>query len=169
MDHARQITAEIERLRGEGSPLNDILTRAVQMLHESNPRFHWTGIYELFPDNMLRLGPFVGAPTDHVFIGVGRGVCGRPWRWRQNINIPTSRRSRTTWPAVRRRNPSSSCSIRQGETIFAQIDIDSHDYNAFDLASETLVQSVADALAECYAQRRPASRMVDGKNAFRAA
>ena len=49
---------------------------AVQGIHEFDPRFHWTGIYELFPDNMLRLGPFIGAPTDHVFIGVGRGVCG---------------------------------------------------------------------------------------------
>ena len=169
MDHARRISAEIERLRGEGSPLNDILTRAVQMLHESNPRFHWTGIYELFPDNMLHLGPFVGAPTDHVFIGVGRGVCGTAVALGQNINLPDVSQEPNYLACSSETKSELVVLIRQGDTIFAQIDIDSHDYNAFDAASESLVQSVADVLAECYAQRRPASRMVDKNNAFRAA
>lgn len=164
MDRARQISAEIERLRQTGSPLNDILERAVQMLHESNPRFHWTGIYELFPDNMLHLGPFVGAPTDHVFIGVGRGVCGTAVALGQNINLPDVSREPNYLACSSETKSELVVLIRHGDTIFAQVDIDSHDYDAFDAESETLVQAVADALAICYAQRRPASRIGEGKS-----
>jgi GAF domain-containing protein len=56
-----------------------------------DPRFDWTGVYELFSDDVLRLGPFVGAPTDHVFIGVGNGVCGTAVAERRNMNIPDVR------------------------------------------------------------------------------
>ena len=83
-----QICDALTGLEREGSSLETILHAAVERLHESNPRFHWTGIYELYPDNVLRLGPFIGAPTDHVFIAVGRGVCGTAVAEKRNINVP---------------------------------------------------------------------------------
>ena len=43
--------------------------------------------------------------------------------------------------------------IRQGETIHAQIDIDSHEVGAFDDATVTGVQRVADHLARLYEAR----------------
>ena len=82
------LCTRLSRLRSSGSSFEDLLAEAVRALHDSNPRFHWTGIYELFPDDVLRLGPFLGAPTDHVFIGVGSGVCGTAVAERRNINIP---------------------------------------------------------------------------------
>ncbi|HEU4400569.1 MAG TPA: hypothetical protein VFT43_00555, partial [Candidatus Polarisedimenticolia bacterium] len=64
-----EICRALEEMAQGGSGFEAILARAVELLHHSNRRFHWTGIYELFPDNVLQLGPFIGAPTDHVFIG----------------------------------------------------------------------------------------------------
>src|SRR5881296_4212130 len=86
--NAEIICRELDRLKQRGAALEDLLASAVELLHESNPRFHWTGIYELFPDNVLRLGPFIGAPTDHVFIAVGRGICGTAVAEMRNINVP---------------------------------------------------------------------------------
>jgi GAF domain-containing protein len=82
---------QLEVLAGRGTSFDQVLEAAVQGLHSLNPRFHWTGIYELFPDQVLRLGPFVGAPTDHVFIGVGQGVCGTAVAEKRNMNIPDVR------------------------------------------------------------------------------
>ena len=81
---ADQIVADLERRQSSGASFEDLLMAAVQGLHDLDERFHWTGIYELFPDSVLRLGPFIGAPTDHVFIGVGRGVCGTAVAERRN-------------------------------------------------------------------------------------
>lgn len=155
MDRAQQIVAEIRRLRGLSVPLDEIQQRAVELLHESNPRFHWTGIYELYPDDMLHLGPFVGAPTDHVFIGVGQGVCGTAVALKRNINLPDVSREPNYLACSQETKSELVVLIRNGDRIHAQIDIDSHEYDAFDAASERLVQAVADALAEAYEDRHP--------------
>src|SRR6188474_3528151 len=55
-----EICQELDRLAASGTPFDELLSRAVDLVHEAHPRFHWTGIYELFPDDTLRLGPFVG-------------------------------------------------------------------------------------------------------------
>lgn len=155
MTRAEEICTEINRMRAENRSLNDILHRAVEMLHCSNPRFHWTGIYELFPDNMLHLGPFIGAPTDHVFIGVGRGVCGTAVALKRNINLPDVTREPNYLACSQETKSELVVLIRSGDTIYAQIDIDSHDIGAFDTDSEVLVQAVADALAAAYGDRHP--------------
>ena len=147
------ICRELDRLRGAGTEIGALLTRAVELLHESNPRFHWTGIYELFPDNVLRLGPFVGAPTDHVFIGVGRGVCGTAVAERRNLNVPDVSKASNYLACSTATRSELVILIRKGERIFAQIDIDSHDIDAFDGAAVRQVEQVADWLAELYAAR----------------
>ena len=84
------LLAELDALEKRGAPVESLLEAAISGLHRLHPRFHWTGLYELYPDQVLRLGPFVGAPTDHVFIGVGRGVCGTAVAEKRNMNIPDS-------------------------------------------------------------------------------
>src|SRR5215470_6955706 len=88
---AEALIKRLEAHTARGDSFEQLLEAAVHGVHEFDPRFHWTGIYELFPDNVLRLGPFIGAPTDHVFIGVGRGVCGTAVAERRNMNIPDVR------------------------------------------------------------------------------
>src|SRR5437899_12593644 len=94
MIKAERVIADLDQAQRSGAAFEDILQAAVHGLHELDDRFHWTGIYELFPDNVLRLGPFIGAPTDHVFIGVGRGVCGTAVAEGRNINVPDVRLER---------------------------------------------------------------------------
>jgi GAF domain-containing protein len=121
-----------------------------------NPRFHWTGIYELFPDNVLRLGPFIGAPTDHVFIGVGSGVCGTAVAEKRDLNIPDVREITNYLACSTETRSELVVLIRSGEKIHAQIDIDSHEIAAFDDASVEQVQAVANWLAPLYEARASA-------------
>ncbi|HEY3216060.1 MAG TPA: GAF domain-containing protein [Candidatus Eisenbacteria bacterium] len=147
----------------QGLAANDVsfevlLETSVQGLHQMDPRFHWTGIYELFPDDVLRLGPFVGAPTDHVFIGVGRGVCGTAVAEKRNMNIPDVRLIENYLACSTETRSELVVLIRSGDTIFAQIDIDSHQVAAFDDEAVAKVQKVADWLAAAYASRSAAAR-----------
>lgn len=151
-----QLISLLEKLRDEGASFDQILDAAVRGLHETNPRFQWTGVYELFPDNMLRLGPFVGAPTDHVFIGVGRGVCGTAVAERRNMNIPDVRDLSNYLACSASTRSELVVLIRSGETIHAQIDIDSDQVAAFDDDAMAKVQRLADWLAMLYATRQAA-------------
>jgi GAF domain-containing protein len=147
-----ELVAHVERLIAEQVELATILETAVHELHQTSPRFDWTGIYELFPDNVLRLGPFVGAPTDHVFIGVGKGVCGTAVAERRNINVPDVREVENYLACDANTRSELVVLIRAGETIFAQIDIDSHRIAAFDEQTVRDVERVAAVLADAYAR-----------------
>jgi L-methionine (R)-S-oxide reductase len=149
-----KLISRLECLNNAGAEFLELLREAVEALHETNPRFHWTGIYELFPDQVLRLGPFVGAPTDHVFIGVGRGVCGTAVAERRNMNIPDVREVSNYLACSMETRSELVVLIRSGETIFGQIDIDSHEVDAFDEDAVAKVQSVADWLAAAYVRRQ---------------
>lgn len=151
------IIQQLEALRARGASLEALLGAAVRELHQLNPRFHWTGIYELFPDETLRLGPFIGAPTDHVFIGVGRGVCGTAVAERRNMNIPDVRLESNYLACSSETRSELVVLIRAGERIHAQIDIDSHEPGAFDDRSVADVQRIADWLASRYEDRRAAA------------
>jgi L-methionine (R)-S-oxide reductase len=147
------LLAELDALDRRGASVESMLQAAVQALHRLHPRFHWTGIYELYPDQVLRLGPFVGAPTDHVFIGVGRGVCGTAVAEKRNMNIPDVRRLSNYLACSTETRSELVVLIRSGEAIHAQIDIDSHEVGAFDEATVAGVQKVADRLARIYEAR----------------
>jgi len=134
------------------APLEQVLRRAVEEVHASNPRFHWTGIYELFPDKVLRLGPFIGAPTDHVFIAVGQGVGGLAVAEERNINVPDVSKAPDYLACSAATRSELVVLIRKGRTIYAQIDIDSHELDAFDPPSVAEVERVAECLARAYAQ-----------------
>jgi len=153
-----QVIAGLEKLKSAGQPFEEILEASVRALHELDPRFHWTGIYELFPDNVLRLGPFLGAPTDHVFIGVGRGVCGTAVAERRNINVPDVRLVSNYLACSTETRSELVILIRRGEKIYAQVDIDSHQVAAFDEAAVAQVQRVADWLAVLYESRERLGR-----------
>ena len=152
------ICRALDKMRKAGASLEELLTSAVTQLHESHPKFDWTGIYELFPDNVLHLGPFVGAPTDHVFIGIGQGVCGTAVHERRNINVPDVTAVANYLACSTSTKSELVILIRKAEKIYAQIDIDSHERDAFDDNAVKMVEKVADWLADAYArneQSRP--------------
>jgi GAF domain-containing protein len=150
-----QICRELDGLAAGGADLASLLSRAVDLVHHSNPRFHWTGIYELYPDNILRLGPFIGAPTDHVFIAVGRGVCGTAVAERRNINVPDVQKAPNYLACSAQTRSELVILIRSGGRIYAQIDIDSHELDAFDPEAVRMVERVAEWLARAYDRATP--------------
>jgi GAF domain-containing protein len=143
----------LEALAAGGASFESVLEAAVQGVHQLDTRFDWTGIYELYPDDVLRLGPFVGSPTDHVFIGVGTGVCGTAVAEKRNLNIPDVRKISNYLACSTDTRSELVILIRSGDRIHAQIDIDSHQVGAFNDAAVASVQRVADWLARRYQAR----------------
>ena len=47
----------------------------VEILKHDMPAYTWVGIY-LLDGNELVLGPFLGKPSPHTRIPLGRGICG---------------------------------------------------------------------------------------------
>ena len=56
----------------------DLLLQICAILKQEVYHYDWVGFYVLDQEkNELVLGPFVGKPTQHTHIAVGKGICGQ--------------------------------------------------------------------------------------------
>lgn len=56
----------------------ELLLKVCELLKQEVYHYDWVGFYILEPaNNELVLGPFVGKPTQHTHIPVGKGICGQ--------------------------------------------------------------------------------------------
>jgi GAF domain-containing protein len=124
------------------------LGSAVRYVAGLSPKFNWVGIYELKGKN-LKLGPYVGAATDHTSIPIGRGVCGTAVAENKDQNVPDVRAVENYLACSLETRSELVVLIRnpQGE-ILGQIDIDSHVVGAFGPEEEAAVSQVARELGE---------------------
>ncbi|HEU4724381.1 MAG TPA: GAF domain-containing protein [Candidatus Eisenbacteria bacterium] len=148
------LLASLDALQASGASLPALLEAGIRGLHESDDRFDWTGIYELGPDGVLHLGAYQGEATEHTEIPVGRGICGTAVAEKRDLNIPDVREVGNYLACSLKTRSELVVLIRDGETIFAQIDIDSHQVNAFDADATRAVERLAAWFARAYVAAR---------------
>lgn len=108
------------------------LEKVCHLLDQEISYFNWTGFYFKNGDkDELKLGPYVGAPTDHTIIPYGKGICGQVAVSNETFVVPD----------VKEESNYLSCSIdtkaeivvpifKDGKNV-GQIDIDSHTVDPF--------------------------------------
>lgn len=122
------------------------LRAVVERLAAQSPRFDWVGIYLLRGD-VLELGPFIGAATEHTRIPVGTGVCGTAVAQNADINVPDVASAQNYLACSVETASELVVLIRDRDgRVVGQIDIDSHTRAAFGPAEEALVKQAADEL-----------------------
>jgi L-methionine (R)-S-oxide reductase len=125
-----------------------LLETAVRGLARFSPKFNWVGVYLLNGD-VLELGPYVGAKTEHTTIPVGRGVCGTAVAENRDLNVPdVSQTSNYLACSLETRSELVVLIRDRAHKVVAQIDIDSHSTNAFGPAEEAEVRRVAQELGK---------------------
>ena len=120
-----------------------------KLLEAKVPYYNWVGFYFRNGDkDELKLGPYVGAPTDHTIIPFGKGICGQVALSNQNFVVPD----------VTAQDNYIACSITVkseivipifvgGENI-GQIDIDSNTIDPFTQDDERFLEFVCAEVAQ---------------------
>lgn len=143
LSEAEQIVEAVAASRESGSALRQF---AMEML-DALPDYNWSGIYRLEGDRLL-LDAFVGAPTDHTEIPVGRGVCGTAVAKNANQIVPDVRELDNYLACSLQTRSELVVLIRDpAGAILGQIDIDGHRVGAFDASDEALLEQIATLLA----------------------
>lgn len=125
-----------------------LMLKTAELLKSEIPHYDWVGFYILDSQkDMLVLGPYKGAPTDHTHIPVGRGICGQVAASRQTMTIQD----------VTQQDNYLACSLDvQSEIVVpilkngvfvAEIDIDSHAFAPFTAEDEMLLGAIAEELS----------------------
>jgi len=120
-----------------------------ELLEANVDHYNWVGFYFKNGDkNELKLGPYVGEPTDHTIIPFGKGICGQVAVSNENFVVPD----------VAAQDNYIACSITvkaeivipifvNGENI-GQIDIDSNTPDPFTEADERFLEFVCEKVAK---------------------
>ena len=125
------------------------LQQICELLKESIPHYDWVGFYFKNGDKPeLKLGPYAGAPTDHIIIPFGKGICGQVAVSNQNFVVPD----------VKAQDNYIACSITvkaeiviplfvNGENV-GQIDIDSNTPDPFTEEDERFLEFINKEVAK---------------------
>ena len=128
--------------------IDNRLLSICSLLEEHITYYNWVGFYFKNGDkNELKLGPYVGEPTDHTIIPFGKGICGQVAISNKNFVVAD----------VAAQDNYIACSITvkaeivipiflDGENI-GQIDIDSNTPDPFSEADERFLEFVCEQVA----------------------
>jgi GAF domain-containing protein len=118
----------------------------VRILQEDLPDYAWVGIYLLF-GNELVLGPFVGKPSPHTRIPLGRGICGAAASEKATIIVDDVNADPRYLACSLDTRSEIVVPIMQEGDVLGEIDVDSDRTAAFDDRDRELLERVAAHLA----------------------
>jgi L-methionine (R)-S-oxide reductase len=137
------------RIRGElaaATNPTDAMTRAVDAL-KTIPYYSWVGIYQLTGDELV-LGPYLGKPSPHTRIPLGRGICGAAATQKATIVVDDVNSDPRYLACSIETKSEIVVPVMRGPTVLAEIDIDSDTPAAFGQRDRELLEAVATLLAE---------------------
>ena len=127
------------------------MTQAVRLLKDAVPYYTWAGIY-LLDGNELVLGPFLGKPSPHTRIPLGRGICGAAAAEKATIIVDDVNADPRYLACSVETKSEIVVPIMQGSDVLGEIDIDSDHAAAFGPRDRELLEPVAAMLAERLAE-----------------
>jgi GAF domain-containing protein len=131
----------------EGSTdATDAMARAVAILKDEVPAYTWVGVYLLAGDELV-LGPFLGKPSPHTRIPLGRGICGAAATEKRTIVVDDVNADPRYLACSLETKSEIVVPIMQHGDVLGEIDIDSDSHGAFGPADRVRLEAVAALLA----------------------
>lgn len=123
------------------------MERVVAVLKQQIPGYTWVGIYVLEGDELV-LGPFLGKPSPHTRIPLGRGICGAAATERRTIIVDDVNDDPRYLACSLETASEIVVPIMDGDRVLGEIDIDSDRPANFGADDRTLLEAVARLLAQ---------------------
>ena len=139
----RSITSAIAAAPNANSAMN----QTVKLLKDGIRDYTWVGIY-LVDDTELVLGPYVGKPSPHTRIPLGRGICGAAATEKATIVVDDVNADPRYLACSIETRSEIVVPIIQGTKVLGEIDIDSDKPAAFGRNDRELLEPIALLLAE---------------------
>jgi L-methionine (R)-S-oxide reductase len=141
----QEILSEIRRSSATSRDVLTLQEFTVRLIATRLPYYSWVGFYMLDPNdaNVLVLGPFHGAPTDHVRIPVTEGICGAAVAQGKTVIVDDVSADPRYLSCSIETKSEIVVPIRVRDRVVGEIDIDSHDLSAFGPDDRTFLEECA--------------------------
>jgi L-methionine (R)-S-oxide reductase len=145
------ILIKVNDIVSNNDSMEDKLKAVCMLLYGGLPYYNWVGFYLTDETGKnLMLGPYVGAPTEHVKIAFGQGICGQAAERKETFVVQD----------VSKETNYLSCSIKvkaeivvpifKDEKIAGELDIDSHTANPFTEEDKTYLEKICEGLKKIF-------------------
>jgi len=150
MDREGLMTAISSAIAAAPAP-KSAMQQVVRLLKDANPHYSWVGIYVLEGDELV-LGPYLGKPSPHTRIPLGRGICGAAATEKATIVVDDVNADPRYLACSIETKSEIVVPIMRGNDVLGEIDIDSDQPAAFGARDRALLEPVAALLAERLAE-----------------
>ena len=164
MNDRHRLTLDAIRaaLASESNPQR-AMESVVQLLARHLTDYTWAGIY-LLEGNELCLGPFVGKPSPHTRIPLGRGICGAAATEKATIIVDdVNADPRYLACSVETKSEIVVPIMLNGE-VLGELDVDSDKTAAFGADDRELLEAVAAVLAPKIARPEDRVSVIQGQS-----
>ncbi len=142
-----QLKREFEELFSRGYGLNELLDIIVEKLHTRVPYYNWVGFYLVDETGeRLKLGPYVGEPTEHVLIPFGKGICGQAAITKSTFLVQDVSKEDNYLACSPKVKSEIVVPIIVDGKVYGELDIDSHELNAFDENDRKLLEWICERI-----------------------
>jgi L-methionine (R)-S-oxide reductase len=143
-----QIASEVRQFAETAESLAALQDFCVSVIAERLSSYDWVGFYMLAPDDetALVLGPYRGAPTEHVRIPVTEGICGAAVAQGQTVIVGDVSADPRYLACSLETRSEIVVPIRANGRIVGEIDIDSHTLEAFGADDRDFLEHCAEAV-----------------------
>lgn len=144
------IIAEVGGFAATARNLRALQQFCVDIIAQRLACYHWVGFYMLDPgdEKVLVLGPFHGAPTEHVRIPVTEGICGAAVAQGETVIVEDVSADPRYIACSLETKSEIVVPIRVRGKIVGEIDIDSHTLNAFGADDRRFVEKCAEIVGQ---------------------
>ena len=127
--------------------VDSAMQQVVRLLKDAVPHYTWVGIYVVEGEELV-LGPFLGKPSPHTRIPLGKGICGAAVTEKATIVVDDVNADPRYLACSVETKSEIVVPIMRGAQPLGEIDIDSDQPAAFGAADRALLEPVAAMLAE---------------------
>jgi len=145
-----QIAIEIEEFARTAPDLASLEEFAVEQIAFRLLTYNWVGFYWRDPGDpqMLELGAFIGAPSEHTRIPVSLGICGAAVAQNETIVVDDVRADPRYLSCSIETKSEIVVPIRAHGRVVGEVDIDSHSPAAFGAEDRAFLEQCARTIGE---------------------
>ncbi|MFI5175680.1 MAG: GAF domain-containing protein [Terriglobia bacterium] len=146
MTSSTPVLEAVEALVSSHASDDRVLDETVRLLKENFAHYTWVGIYWV-DGNDLALKTYLGRPSPHTRIPIGKGICGAAVAEKRTVNVPDVNADPRYLACSLETRSEIVVPIQRDGKIFGEIDIDSDAPNAFRVSDQQFLEAVASLLA----------------------
>jgi L-methionine (R)-S-oxide reductase len=158
-----QVRGEIDEAASRPHSAADFMKEVAQRLHDRLLKYNWVGFYMLEHDRdsgeqMLVLGPFVGAMTPHTRIRLNQGICGAAASSGKTVVVDDVHSDPRYLACSTETKSEIVVPIFAGGKVVGELDVDSHFPAAFAGEDRALVEHCAALVGKALEKHLPSPR-----------